>query len=158
MLVHPTHMWRIDTDLNAVRRHGTKMSHRNQSVVLIESQYHIINSTNPRSALNNGIQHGLHVRRRPADDAKHLGGGRLMLQRLTQFRVTGFEICSFMLSSWNRRTFSMAITAWSAKIFSRAICLSVNGRTSVRRIVITPIGVSSRSNGVQRIVLAPVRC
>src|SRR5262249_36674507 len=36
------------------------------------------------------------------------------------------------LSSWNRRTFSMAITAWSAKIFSRAICLSVNGRTSVR--------------------------
>src|SRR5262249_43212113 len=97
MLVHPTHMWRIDTDLNAVRRHGTKMSHRNQSVVLIESQYHVINSTNPRSALNNGIQHGQHVRRRPADDAKLLGGGRLMLQRLTQFRVTGFEICSFML-------------------------------------------------------------
>ncbi len=34
-------------------------------------------------------------------------------------------------SSWNRRTFSIAITAWSAKVSSSLICLSVNGRTSV---------------------------
>ncbi len=33
-------------------------------------------------------------------------------------------------NSLNSRTFSMAITAWSAKVSSSAICLSVNGRTS----------------------------
>ena len=34
--------------------------------------------------------------------------------------------------------FWIAITAWSAKVLSRAICLSVNGRTSVRRNDDTP--------------------
>ncbi len=33
-------------------------------------------------------------------------------------------------SSVNRRTFSIAMTAWSAKIFSSAICWSVKGWTS----------------------------
>ncbi len=33
-------------------------------------------------------------------------------------------------SSLNRRTFSMAITAWSAKVWSSAICLSENGSAS----------------------------
>ena len=32
--------------------------------------------------------------------------------------------------SWNSRAFSMAITAWSAKVSSSLICASVNGRTS----------------------------
>jgi hypothetical protein len=39
-------------------------------------------------------------------------------------------------SSWNSRTFSMAIAAWSAKVSSRATWLSVNARTSCR---LTPI-------------------
>ena len=38
-----------------------------------------------------------------------------------------------LCSSLNRRTFSIAMTAWSAKVFSSAICLSVKGRTSCRR-------------------------
>ena len=33
-------------------------------------------------------------------------------------------------SSWNSRTFSMAMTAWSAKVFSSSIWLSVNGPAS----------------------------
>ena len=33
-------------------------------------------------------------------------------------------------SSSNSRVFSMAITAWSAKVLTSSICLSVNGRTS----------------------------
>ena len=37
------------------------------------------------------------------------------------------------------RTFSIAITAWSAKVLRSVICLSVNGRTSVRRIIIAPM-------------------
>ena len=62
-------------------------------------------------------------RRRPAGDrsASSLmtrrisAGGRLLLERLLTSRV-------------NSRTFSMAITAWAAKVSSSAICLSVNGR------------------------------
>ena len=69
-----------------------------------ESQHHVINPTNPGGALDDGIEHRLHVRRRAADDAEHLGRCRLMLQRLAQF-------CIALLSSWNRRTFSIAITA-----------------------------------------------
>ena len=47
----------------------------------------------------------------------------------------------------NSRTFSIAITAWSAKVVTNSICLSVKGRT-VRRInTITPIGIPSRRRG-----------
>ena len=37
------------------------------------------------------IEDRLHVRRRAADDAKHLGCRRLMLQRFAQFRVALLE-------------------------------------------------------------------
>ena len=52
-----------------------------------ESQHHVINPTNPRGALDDRVEHRLHVRGRAADDAEHLGRRRLMLQRLAQFRV-----------------------------------------------------------------------
>ena len=63
------------------------MSPRNHSVPLMESQHHVIDPTNPRRALDDGVEHRLHVGRRAADDAEHLGRCRLMLQRLAQFRV-----------------------------------------------------------------------
>ena len=63
------------------------MSPRNHSVPLAESQHHVIDPTNPRGALDDGVEDRLHVRRRAADDAEHLGRCRLMLQRLAQFRV-----------------------------------------------------------------------
>ena len=43
--------------------------------------------------------------------------------------------------------FSMAMTAWAAKFLTSSICLSVNGRTSWRLRVITPISSSSLSIG-----------
>ena len=49
----------------------------------------------------------------------------------------------------------MAMTAWSAKVLSSSICLSVNGRTSIRRITMTPTGASSRIRGVARMVRRP---
>src|SRR5215472_13657215 len=49
----------------------------------------------------------------------------------------------------------MAITAWSAKFVTRSICLSVNGRTSWRKITKAPINSFSRSIGTARIVRAP---
>ena len=63
------------------------MSPRNHSVPLAQPQHHIIDPTNPRRALDDGVEHRLHVRRRAADDAEHFGRRRLMLQRLAQFCV-----------------------------------------------------------------------
>ena len=63
------------------------MSPQNHSVPFAESQHHIINPTNLRGALDNGVEHRLHVGRRAADDAEHLGRRRLMLQGLAQFCI-----------------------------------------------------------------------
>ena len=51
-------------------------------------------------------------------------------------------------SSLNSRVFSMAITAWSAKVRSSATCASVNGRFSMRRRPITPMASPRRSMGM----------
>ena len=64
------------------------MSSRNHASSLAESQLNIVDSTNSRCALNDSIEHRLHVGRRAADYAEHLGGCGLMLQRLAQFRIT----------------------------------------------------------------------
>ena len=48
----------------------------------------------------------------------------------------------------------MAITAWSAKVLTSSICLSVNGRTSLRNID-APIGTPSRSSGIPSPVRKP---
>jgi len=50
-------------------------------------------------------------------------------------------------SSLNRRTFSIAMTAWSAKVCSSSICLSVNGPASPRRSWRAPIAAPSRMRG-----------
>ncbi len=56
------------------------------------------------------------------------------------------------------RAFSIAITAWSAKVVTSAICFSVNGSTRDRKNPKTPISVSSRSNGTPRPVCRFPRC
>jgi hypothetical protein len=50
------------------------------------------------------------------------GGRRLLLERL--------------LVSLKRRTFSIAITAWAAKVSRSVTCLPVNGRGSIRETLI----------------------
>ena len=68
------------------------MSPRNYNVPLGESQYHVINPADPGRALDDGVEHRLHVRWRTADDAEHLGRCGLMLQSLAQFRVARLEL------------------------------------------------------------------
>ena len=58
-------------------------------------------------------------------------------------------------SSVNSRTFSIAMTAWSANVFNSAIWRSVNGRTSRRRMVSVPIASPSRSIGTDTRVRYP---
>ena len=68
------------------------MRPRNHSVPLAESQQHVIDPTNPRGALDDGIEDRLHVRGRPADDAEHLGCCGLMLQGLPQFCIALLDL------------------------------------------------------------------
>src|SRR4029077_2174675 len=89
MLAHPAILWLINADLDAGIRygHGTKMSPRHHRIPLMESQQHVIDSTNPGGTLDDGVEDRLHVRRRAADDTEHLGRCGLMLQGFAQFGI-----------------------------------------------------------------------
>src|SRR5262245_40743704 len=88
MFMHPLKPWVIIADLHTDMRYRTKMSARNHYVSVAEAQYHIIDPANLCGACDNGIEYGLHVRRRTADDAEHLRCCRLMFQGLAQFRIS----------------------------------------------------------------------
>src|SRR5205823_1810221 len=61
VLTHPVKLWPINTELEVGDTYGTKMSPRNHHVVLAESQRHVINPTNPRGALDDGVENRLYV-------------------------------------------------------------------------------------------------
>ena len=81
-------------------------------------------------AADDRVKHGLDVGWRAADHPEDLARGGLLLQRLGHLRVGLVSARFFSSSSVNSRTFSIAITAWSAKVSQSAICLSVNGSGS----------------------------
>jgi hypothetical protein len=54
------------------------------------------------------------------------------------------------------RAFSIAMTACAAKFWSNVICLSLNGRTSLRYMTKTPSRASSLRNATHSAVRAPV--
>src|SRR5688572_19654417 len=85
LLAQPARYRLVDTYLDTSRSYRTKMSPQNHSIALAESQHHVINPANPGGALDDGIKYRLHVGRRTADDAEHLGGCRLMLKGFAQF-------------------------------------------------------------------------
>ena len=117
----------------------TKMSPRNHHASpSSKSQHHVIDAANPGGALDDGVEHRLHVRGRAADDAEHLGRCRLMLQGLAQFRVA-------LLQFFEQAHVLDGDHGLVGKCFDQLICLSVKGRTSLRRIMIAPIGTPSRS-------------
>ena len=72
----------------------------------------------PSRALRHGIEHRLDVRRRARDT----------------FKMSPVAVCCSSASfvSLNSRTFSMAMTAWSAKVFSNSTWLCENKPTSRR--------------------------
>ena len=148
MLAHPAILRSINTDFATANGYGTKMSPRNHSVPLAESQHHVIDPTNPRRALDDGVEDRLHVRRRAADDAEHLGRCRLMLQRLAQFRVALLDFFEqpHVLDGDHRLI---------GEGFEERDLFIEKGRTSVRRIRMAPIAIPSRSSGVARMVRAP---
>ena len=54
---------------------------------------------------------------------------------------------SASLVSLNRRTFSIAITAWSAKVCASEISLASNSPVAARRMARQPRALPSRSSG-----------
>ena len=64
-------------------------------------------------------------------------------------RISLVAVCrsSASLVSLNSRTFSMAMTAWSANVSSSSTCRAANGPGSVRVTLIIPMGTPSRSIG-----------
>src|SRR5215831_14460344 len=87
MFAHPANPWLINTNLGLPNGDGAKMSPQNRSAPFVEPQHYIIDPANLCCTLYNGIEDRLHVRRRAADNAEHLGGRRLMLQSLAEFRI-----------------------------------------------------------------------
>src|SRR6266481_2439810 len=87
VLTYPPIMCLINPSLSRTRWYGSNMSPHREVFALAQPQHHVINPANSRGALYDGVEHGLHVRGRAADDAKHLGRCRLMLQGLPQFCV-----------------------------------------------------------------------
>src|SRR5512144_2485257 len=79
LLAQPARYRLLDTNLDTSLSYRTKMRPPDHSIALSNSHHHAINSTDPRRAFHNGIEHRLHICGRTADDAKHFGGCRLML-------------------------------------------------------------------------------
>src|SRR5687768_15358322 len=68
------------------------MSLRHHYVAFLQSQHHVVDAAHPRGALDDGIEHRLHVRWRAADDAEHFGRSSLMLKRLAQFSIAFLDL------------------------------------------------------------------
>jgi len=62
MFVDPAILCFLNADLHAAGWYKTAMSPDCHHVVLAESQHHVINPTNPRSTLDDGVEHRLNVR------------------------------------------------------------------------------------------------
>ena len=82
---------------------------RDEAVTIAKhlKDYRIIRITQARRGLDQRIEYFLHVERRPADDLQNISSSGLLFQ--------GF--CQLPLA----RVFSMATTAWSAKVVTRSI-------------------------------------
>ena len=83
---------------------------------------HVGARTARADALGDRVEHRLQIGRRARDDPQHVGRSRSAAPATRS--APRLRACT----SSNSRTFSMAMTAWSAKVFSSSICLSLNGR------------------------------
>jgi hypothetical protein len=72
-------------------------------------------------------------------------------------RMSLIAVCcsSDSLVSLNRRAFSIAITAWSAKALISATCLPSKAKASLRAVTMAPITDPSRNIGAAMIALYP---
>src|SRR5262249_27307608 len=91
-----------------------------------------------RCRLDQGIEYGLKLERRPADHLKHVGGGGLLLQRFA-------EISGALAQFGEQARVLDGDDGLGGKVVTRSMCCWVNGRTVLRCRIMTPIGFPSRS-------------
>ena len=94
-------------------------------------------------ALGDRVEDRLEIGRRARDDAQ---------DSLVAVCCSSASVSSRLRasSSVNRRTFSIAMTAWSAKVSRSAMCSSENRPSRGRVTVIAPMGTPSFSMGTKR--------
>ena len=90
---------------------------REKCVVFAQIERAEFRSANIGRIRQYGLEDRLKLARR-ADDLENVGGRGLLFSEQISAR-----------SSLSSRAFSIAITAWSAKVLTNSICLSVNGST-----------------------------
>ena len=84
-------------------------------------------------------------------------GAASATELLMTLRISAEAVCRSSASrvSLNSRTFSMAITAWSAKVRSRSACSGENGPGSTRVTLMAPANCPSRTIGTLSIARNP---
>ncbi len=146
-ILAPPHRIRAAGTLEEPRRSPRRSAAaRSISPSSLKMKLHV-GTTEPVAFSHERLEHRLEVEGRATDDLQHFAGGGLLLEGLGEVAIPRLELleerkfCSSASvrslfrtsSSWKRRTFSMAMTAWSANIFSSSICLGP--RTASRRRV-----------------------
>ena len=87
-----------------------------------------------------------------------IGNAIILSARINYVKRSSMEIeVNIQAEDLDDNTFSMAMTAWSANVWSRAICASEKGRASVRRTPIVPMTVRSRMSGTASVARHPRR-
>ena len=116
-----------------------------------ESQHQVINPANPCRALDDSIEHRLDIGRRAADDAENLARRSLLLQSFAQIRVA-------LLEFFEQPHVLDGDHGLGGESFEERDLLSEKGRTSVRLMLITPMGHLRVAEEQPSTVRIPVFC
>ena len=103
------------------------------ALAIIQQQVAEFGLTNPRRIFQHRIEHRL---KSPGEPLMTCSTSEVAVCCSSDSVNSLVRACT----SSNRRAFSIAITAWSAKVVTSSICFLVNGRTVGRCKVMTPIG------------------
>ena len=112
--------------------------HCNESelVSLVQEQVAELGLAYPHCIRQHGLEDRLKHSWRRADDTEDFGRRRLLLKGLGQLSRARLHLLE-----------QTRVLDGVAKVLSSSICRSVNGRTSARRIEITPIALPARIRG-----------
>ena len=112
----PRHNRRLSLDFQISRRNKAGRRPRTDKLRPPVCRSRLLGAAEPRRGVHDTLQDGLQLELGSADDAKYLRRRGLLLQRFGEFAV---RCCS----ASNSRAFSMAMTAWSAKVApARSAC------------------------------------
>ncbi len=105
-------------------RHGTMERNRPDGVSFTEPKCAVAGLAEPRRVREDGLEHGLEVAWRTADDAKDLGGRRLPLQRLIQLAGILAQLAGEQLDF----LFVTGLGSWRSRVAARRLYRSASLR------------------------------